>query len=58
MRSEQLYQIDTVYYCAGLVVESRRVTQAAPVLRWALGKPWTEVERWARGKRARVTLVK
>lgn len=42
-----LYQLTTSWLCAGLVAAGGRVTRAAPILRWALGKPIKQVWLWA-----------
>lgn len=52
-----LWQIDTAYFCAGVVVEDGRVRAAAPVLGWAVGKPWVHLVQWARLRGARVQHV-
>ena len=43
--TETLLQITAPHFCAGLVVEADRVVQAAPILRWMLGKP-EDLVRW------------
>ena len=52
-----LWQIDPGYFCAGLVVRDGRVVLAAPILGWAVGKPWVEVRAWAERQHARLTRV-
>lgn len=44
LRVEWLYQIHAPHFCAGVVVRDGRVTAAAPIVRWAIGKNW----RWCR----------
>lgn len=41
-------------FCAGLVFEGPRCVEAAPILKWAVGKLWADVERCC--KRQRWTL--
>lgn len=53
----ELYQVDTGYYCAGIVVRDGVVVEAAPVLRWALGKSLDVVSRWVNGKGAKIVLL-
>ncbi len=41
---ERLYRVTAPHFCAGLVVGAdSRVTEAAPVLQWAIGQRWVEV---------------
>lgn len=47
-----LVQVDAGYYCAGLIVnDTQRVVDAAPVLRWTLGKNWTWLKAYFEKKR-------
>lgn len=41
-----LYRITTGYACFGIVVEAGRVILAAPIARWARGKPWEGVRAY------------
>lgn len=41
-----LWQITAPHYCAGLIVEDGKVTQAAPILKWSIGKSWREVKKY------------
>lgn len=42
-----LYQVDTGYACAGVVVGTEgAVIDAAPIFRWMIGKQWASVKRW------------
>lgn len=41
-----LIRVQAPHYCAGLIVEDERCTEAAPILGWALGKPWAELRRY------------
>ena len=41
-----LYRVTTRRLCAGLLVEDGRVVLAAPILRWAVGKPLATVWAW------------
>lgn len=54
------------HYTAGLVITSRFppgnsddyvCTEAAPILRWALGKPWEQLRRYFQGKRFEVVVM-
>lgn len=39
----KLYQVDAGHFCAGIVVDAGRVVDAAPILKWAIGKYWGQV---------------
>jgi hypothetical protein len=45
MREGDLYRVTTDKFVAGCVVKEGRVVQAAPILRWAIGKPLEELRR-------------
>lgn len=52
------YQITAPHFCAGLIVtDGGAVVQAAPILRWACGKSWDYVRRWAERKGYEVQYV-
>ena len=34
------YRITAPHFCAAVIESSGFVTQAAPILRWAVGRPW------------------
>lgn len=46
--TEYVFQIDTGYACAAIVVEGSVVVEAAPIFRWMVGKQLAEVEQWPR----------
>lgn len=52
-----LVRVTAPHYCAGLEVESDRVVRAAPILKWAVGRDWSGVRAYFRGKRFRVEVV-
>jgi hypothetical protein len=54
--TEDVYQITAPHFCAGVVVSVRnkRVIDAAPILRWAIGRRWTDVLRYFHRKHYRV----
>ena len=35
---EELYQITSSYYCAGIIIRNNIICKAAPILGWTLGK--------------------
>ena len=45
--TDELVQITSGYFCAGLVVSGGVVVQAAPILGWARGKSWKWLKSWA-----------
>lgn len=54
---QRLYRIQTDYYTAGVITKSGRIIKAAPVLKWAIGKPITKLQRWAKKKGAKFEMV-
>lgn len=63
--SEQLYQVKTHYFACGLVVDVLaqrvgilRVSDAAPIMKWAVGKPLLQVADWVRRKGGTIERVK
>lgn len=52
-----LYQITSSYYCAGLVVRNGYVAEAAPILKWAIGKTSKYVFRYFASKNYDVKFV-
>jgi hypothetical protein len=48
---DTLYRIEAPHFVAGLLVDPRgRVCEAAPILRWAMGKTIAEIQRYAARK--------
>jgi len=52
-----LFQITAPHFCAGLISNARRVTKAAPILRWAVGKPMMQITQYCRSKKWNIVLV-
>lgn len=50
-----VYLIDAPHYCAGVVVRDGVVTVAAPIVKWAIGKPWNEVSDYFNRKKFKIT---
>lgn len=46
--------IQAPHYCASIIVSGDVVREAAPILRWALGKRWTGLRRYFERKGFRV----
>ena len=51
---KELWQVDVGYFCAGIVTENEKVTFAAPILNWAIGKPLSTVQKWVSSKNGRL----
>ena len=49
-----MYEITAPHYCAGLIVKDGVVVEAAPILRWAIGKAFTNVLSYFIRKQYRV----
>lgn len=49
--TELLVRVTVPHFCAGIVVRDEVVVEAAPILKWAIGKPLEEVARWALRKK-------
>lgn len=45
-----LIQVTAPHFCAGLVTDGERITEAAPILRWALRKRWPDTVLYFRKK--------
>lgn len=54
--TEDVYQITAPHFCAGVVVAvaTKRVIDAAPILRWAIGRKWLDVIRYFHARRYRI----
>ena len=44
------YQASTNYFCCGVAESNGVVVRAAPILRWALGKPIEVIRVWLEKK--------
>ena len=56
--AENLYRITAPHFSAGVAVaHDGAIIQVAPVLRWALKRPWDDLRRWAQVKRYKVERV-
>lgn len=53
----QLCQVTLYYACYGIVVDDDRIVEAAPIARWAVGKPFAEFVAWVRRKGGRVDVL-
>lgn len=52
MNNERLYEIESAYYSAGLVfdVETRKCTEAAPILGWMVGRDFDYIKSYCKKK--------
>ena len=60
--ADRLYQVKTSYLCCGIVTNTpgyraERVVEAAPIMKWSLGKPLSEIIRFIGRKNGTVTQV-
>jgi hypothetical protein len=55
---KEVWQVDVGYFCAGIITENEKVTVAAPILNWAIGKSVTSVETWIRNKKGKIVKSK
>ena len=49
-RKERMIRIDAPHFVAGVLIEDGKVTKAAPILAWMIGKPEGYVEFYCRRK--------
>ena len=46
-REERIYQIDTGYACAGIIIDKHGIVyDAAPIFLWMIGKSMCEIKQW------------
>jgi hypothetical protein len=57
MAEGDLYRVVAPNFVAGVVAKDGRVVKAAPILRWALGKPLEELRNGAEARGGTVTIV-
>ena len=53
----QLIQITTSYFCCGIVVTDNICVDAAPIMKWAIGKSWDYIRGWVEDKGAQWNIV-
>lgn len=46
----KLFRITAPYFCAGVEIEDGVVVEAAPILAWMIGKPFTYVKSYCTRK--------
>jgi hypothetical protein len=46
VKTMEIYRITTNYCCFAVEVEDGFVVNAAPISKWAIGKPWDVVRDW------------
>jgi len=47
---ENLYIVNAPYMYAGIIVNNSVITQAAPILRWSIGKKLCTIKEWVKRK--------
>ena len=47
---ETLWRIEAPHFVAGLIVKNDRITEAAPILRWAIVRSWSKTKVYMKGK--------
>jgi len=52
-----LYRVTLSYFCCGFFVQDGEIVDAAPIIRWAVGKSLAQFVRWAEGKGGKVERV-
>ena len=52
-----LYRVDVPHFCCGIIVKDEKVVKAAPIMKWAVGKPLTVIQAWVKSKRGTILLV-
>jgi hypothetical protein len=52
-----LYRATTSYFCCGLLVHNAHIVDCAPIIRWAVGKPLSDFERWLNTNKGTLELV-
>jgi hypothetical protein len=58
---DELYRVTMPYYCCGFLVRNLRgvltITEAAPIMKWATGKPLAVFVGWVKAKGGKVERV-
>jgi len=44
--TKRFVRIVAKHFVCGIVLERERCVEAAPIMRWAVGKPWSEIKQW------------
>jgi len=45
-----LYQIDLPHMCAGIIINNDIIIEAAPILKWTIGKSLNDIQKWVHKK--------
>ena len=56
--SETIAMVTAPFYCSAVIIRDGVVVEAAPILRWAVGKPWPEVESYCQRKKYQIEILK
>ena len=57
LASDEFYYVETLYFTCGIMVHDRKVIDAAPIMKWSIGKWLSEVQEWANRKGGNILLV-
>ena len=52
-----LLWIDAPHFCCGVVVSKTHVVDAAPILRWAIGRPISQFSWYCRSKKWKMAVA-
>ncbi len=55
--NEDIIQVDSGYFCADVSLVNYKIIDAAPILRWAIGKHIDWFEQYAARKRWKLNIV-
>jgi len=49
-QGETIYQVQLPYATCGIIANGNKITEAAPLVRWMIGKTVAEVRAWVERK--------
>lgn len=56
--NDRLFWVDIHYACVGIISGNDIVVDAAPIVKWMIGKTLHEIKPWLLSKRAKVIEIK
>lgn len=57
MINENLYQIYAKHFTAGCIVRNKKVTKAAPIIKWTIGKYIADIKLYCVKKGYKITCI-
>ena len=48
------YCVTTNYFCCRVDIDNDTVVDAAPIMKWSVGKSWTYIKQWIQKKKGTV----